>query len=173
MKKILALAIVCAMSLMLFGCGKKDAGKDRDEQNAPKQTEAAADSGKDSGKDSSSDAGVAFSRKGDSIVFTVDGSIDLHESAWLGFCPGTQGYIEEEDADEYDVIYVYICNEDYQSGDDYIFEFTNDWIGGLEDGEYTGVLCDDDGDGKVILYFPAVIKNSKISCDLDKVVVNK
>ena len=32
---------------------------------------------------------------------------------------------------------------------------------------------DDDNDGKVMLYFPAVIKDGKLKCDLDKIVVNK
>lgn len=174
MKRIIALAVVCAMSLMLFGCGKKGgSGSGSNDQNKPGQTEAAADEGKDDGKGAASDAGIGVSRKDDMTVFKVDHNVNLTQNAWLGFCPGTKGYVEEEDADEYDVIYVYICNEDYQPGDDYIFEFGDEWIGGLEDGDYVGVLCDDDNDGKVMLYFPAVIKDGKLKCDLDKIVVNK
>ena len=40
MKRVVALIIACAMSLALFGCGKKDSGsgKNRDEDDKPKAT---------------------------------------------------------------------------------------------------------------------------------------
>ena len=35
------------------------------------------------------------------------------------------------------------------------------------------VLCDNDDEGKVILYIPAVIKGNTVTVAFDKVVVNK
>ena len=71
------------------------------------------------------------------------------------------------------MLYSYICNENHQDGEDFIFEFDEDSIGALEDGDYVMVLCDDDDEGKVILYVPAVIKGKTVTVDFEKVVVNK
>lgn len=169
MKRLAALVIVCAMSLALFGCGKKDSGsaKVRDEEDKPKATAAAEE------EETSDDAGVEFKQKGDKIVFSVDSGIKLTQDAWLGFCPGTKGYVDEVDADDYDVLYSYICNDERKASDKYLFEFDKEWVEGLEDGKYIIVLCDSDNEGKVLLYFPATISGSKVDCDFDKTVVNK
>lgn len=168
MKRVVALIIACAMSLALFGCGKKDTGKSNDEQNQTKDTEAVVDD------KPAADAGVTVSQKDGNVIFVVDPVFNLSEYAWLGFCPGSKGYTNEADADGAQVLYSYIVNDGgYKAGDDYLFSVSEDQISGLGDGDFTIVLCDDDNDGKVVLYFPAVIKDGKATFDLDKVVINK
>ena len=169
MKKVVALAVLCAMSLSLFGCASKDAGsgKSGGDDDKPKATAAAQDD-----QDNSKDSAVGFSAKGEYIVFNVDASFDLKEDAWLGFCPGTKGYKDEVDADDYDVAYAYY-NADKSTSSKYVFEFEVNYVGGLEDGDYTVVLCDSDSEGKVILYFPAVKSGNDVKCDFDKITINK
>lgn len=169
MKRLIALVLVGAMSLALFGCGKKDTGrnKDRDEDDSPKAT------AEDVVEDNNEDAGVKVSKKNGEIVFAVDPGFALTEYAWLGFCPGTKGYTNEADADAAQALYSYIVNDGgHQDGDEYIFSVSEDQIGGLDDGKYVIVLCDDDNDGKVILYIPAEIEGTKLTCDFDNIVIN-
>ena len=170
MKKIVALILVCAMSFALFGCGKKDDKKDGGDST--KATTQAADKGSD---DASGSNDVQFSQKGGQTVFTVDAGLDLKQDAWLGFCPGTKGFVKEADADEVDVLYAYIANGDKKSSDDYLIEFGDDQIDGLEDGDYILVLCDSDDEavGKVLLYIPCKLSGSKVTLDCDKIVINK
>ena len=172
MKRILALLVICSMSAALFGCSKAGNGSGGDSGNGgdePKATTVADNGGADE------DTGVDFSQKGGKVEFKVDSSIILNEMAWLGFCPGTKGYKKEADADEVDVLYAYIENDERKASEDYIFQFDDYLIEGLEDGNYIVVLCDDDDEtiGKVVLYFPAVIEGSKVTCDFSKVTVNK
>ena len=167
MKKIIALTMAVALSLTLFGCGKKNGGS-----NATQAATTAAQ-GKTGDGDYTKYDNVTFQKKENKLVFTVNGEVKLKQGAWLGFCPGTKGYVNEVDADEVDVLYSYICNENHQDGEDFIFEFDEDSIGALEDGDYVMVLCDDDDEGKVILYVPAVIKGKTVTVDFEKVVVNK
>ena len=170
MKKVIALIVVCAMSFALFGCGKKDDKKDGGDST--KATTQAADKGSD---DASGSNDVQFSQKGGQTVFTVDAGLDLKQDAWLGFCPGTKGFVKEADADEVDVLYAYIANGDKKSSDDYLIEFGDDQIDGLEDGDYILVLCDSDDEavGKVLLYIPCKLSGSKVTLDCDKIVINK
>ena len=170
MKKVIALIVVCAMSFALFGCGKKDDKKDGGDST--KATTQAADKGSN---DASGSNDVQFSQKGGQTVFTVDAGLDLKQDAWLGFCPGTKGFVKEADADEVDVLYAYIANGDKKSSDDYLFEFGDDQIDGLEDGDYILVLCDSDDEavGKVLLYIPCKLSGSKVTLDYDKIVINK
>ena len=170
MKKVIALIVVCAMSFALFGCGKKDDKKGGGDST--KATTQAADKGSD---DASGSNDVQFSQKGGKTVFTVDAGLDLKQDAWLGFCPGTKGFVKEADADEVDVLYAYIANGDKKSSDDYLFEFGDDQIDGLEDGDYILVLCDSDDEavGKVLLYIPCKLSGSKVTLDYDKIVINK
>ena len=155
------------MSIALFGCGKKDSGsgKVRDDDDKPKATAAAAE-------DTADDAGVGFKQTGGKVVFTVDKDIELTQNAWLGFLPGTKGYKNEEDADEYDVLYAYIENPEKKASEDFLFQFDNESVDALDDGDYIIVLCDDDDGGKVMLYFPAVLNGSNVKCDFDKIVIN-
>ncbi len=170
MKRVIALIVVCAMSFALFGCGKKDDKKDGGDST--KATTQAADKGSD---DASGSNDVQISQKGGQTVFTVDAGLDLKQDAWLGFCPGTKGFVKEADADEVDVLYAYIANGDKKSSDDYLFEFADDQIDGLEDGDYILVLCDSDDEavGKVLLYIPCKLSGSKVTLDYDKIVINK
>lgn len=169
MKRLIAMVVVCALSVALFGCGKKDSGSAEvrdDNSDKPKATAAEAE-------EASDDTGIEFKQSGGKIVFKVDPDVELTQNAWLGFCPGTKGYVKEIDADEVDVVYAYIENDERKASDDYEFKFENELIEGLEDGDYTVVLCDDDDEGKVVLYFPAVVSGSKVSCDFNKIVINK
>ena len=169
MKKVIALVMVCAMSIALFGCGKKDAGKGGGET-----TKAAAQAADKSGGDSAAASKVKFAPKGEKLAFTVDNGFALKQDAWLGFCPGTKGFVNEVDADEVDVLYVYQTEEEgRKESDPYLFEFDKSSIEALEDGDYILVLCDTDEDtGKVLVYIPAKISGSTVTLDYDKAVFN-
>ena len=167
MKKLLAVTMACVMIIALSGCGKKSGGS-----NDTKASSAAAQTNATVGEDTKYD-NVTFEKKDGKYIFTVNKEVRLTQGAWLGLCPGTKGYVNEVDADEVDVLYSYICNGDRQDSDDFIFEFGEDQIGGLEDGDYVLVLCDNDDEGKVILYIPAVIKGNTLTVAFDKVTVNK
>lgn len=171
MKKVIALIVVCAMSFALFGCGKKDDNKGGGDST--KATTQAA--GKESDEAASGDDSVQFSQTGGKTVFTVDAGLDLKQDAWLGFCPGTKGFEKEADADEVDVLYAYIENGDKKSSEDFLFEFGDDQIEALDDGDYILVLCDSDDEavGKVLLYIPCKLSGSKVTLDYAKIVINK
>jgi len=170
MKRLVALVIAGAMSLALFGCGKTNNGgkSGNDDGDKPKTTTAGAEI------DSvTEDVGVDFRQKGQKAVFKVDGSLDLAEDAWMGFIPGTKGFKKEVDADELDVLYSYNCDDERKSGDQYVFEFDNDSIEALDDGDYIIVLCNTDEDtGKVLLYFPATLDGPDVTPNFDKIVIN-
>ena len=170
MKKVIALIVVCAMSFALFGCGKKEEKKGGGDST--KAATQAADKGSD---DASGSNDVQFSQKGGRTVFTVDAGLALKQDAWLGFCPGTKGFVKEADADEVDVLYAYIENGDKKSSDDFLFEFGDDQIEALDDGDYILVLCDSDDEevGKVLLYIPCKLSGTKVTLDYDKIVINK
>ena len=170
MKKVVALLMVCALSLALFGCGKATGNKGGDDT-----TKAAAQPADDGDSTSAGADDVKFSQKGDKTVFTVDSGIALQQDAWLGFCPGTKGFVKEMDADEFDVLYAYTTEDENNNGGDYIFEFDNDSIDALDDGDYILVLCDSDDEnvGKVVLYIPAKLDGAKVTLNYDKLVVNK
>ena len=155
MKKVIALIMVCAMSIALFGCGKKDAGKGGETTKAA--TQATEKAGGNAGGDSAAASKVKFA-----------------QDAWLGFCPGTKGFVNEVDADEVDVLYAYPTVEDRKESDPYLFEFDAASIEALEDGDYILVLCDTDEDtGKVLVYIPAKLSGTSVTLDYDKAVFNK
>ena len=163
--------MVCAMSIALFGCGKKDAGKGGETTKAA--TQATEKAGGNAGGDSAAASKVKFAPKGEKLAFTVDKGFALMEDAWLGFCPGTKGFVNEVDADEVDVLYAYPTVEDRKESDPYLFEFDKSSIEALEDGDYILVLCDTDQDtGKVLVYIPAKISGSTVTLDYEKAVFN-
>ena len=169
MKRVIALVMVCAMSFAFWGCGKKDESKS---SGATEATTHAADQG---GKEATDLDNVTFTQKDNMLVFSVNSELLLKQDAWLGFCPGTNSFVKEADADEVDVLYSYIANGDKQDGEDYLFEFGLDSIGGLDDGDYVMVLCDSDDEtvGKVLLYIPCKISGTTVNLDFDKIVVNR
>ena len=170
MKRVIALVMVCAMSFAFFGCGKKE--ESTSSSGSTEATTKAADQG---GKDETDLDNVTFTQKDNKLIFSVHSELLLKQDAWLGFCPGTKGFVKEVDADEVDVLYSYIANENKKDGEDYIFEFGEDSIGALEDGDYVMVLCDSDDEtvGKVLLYIPCKISGTKVDVVFDKIVVNK
>ena len=172
MKKVIALIMVCAMSIALFGCGKKDAGKGGETTKAAAQ--ATEKAGGNAGGDAAAANKVKFAVQGEKLAFTVDNGFALKQDAWLGFCPGTKGFVNEVDADEVDVLYAYPTVEDRKESDPYLFEFDVASIEALEDGDYILVLCDTDEDtGKVLVYIPAKLSGTSVTLDYDKAVFNK
>jgi predicted small lipoprotein YifL len=166
MKKLIALFLVVVMVLSFAACGKKDTPKD--EASQTQATEGSKDTTK--ADESVADIGVTVIHKDGKTIFTVDQRLGIKQDAWVGFCPGTEGYVNEADADANQVAYAYTG---YDEGNDtYNFEFDDDTISGLGDGDYVVVVCDSDAEGKVILYIPAVIQGSKVTCDFSKAVIN-
>ena len=165
MKKVLAFVLAFVLVLAVSGCGKK-------ENSGNSQSAAGGNNEAGNAVAGNNEAGLFFSSAGDMISFRVASQIKLNEDAWLGFIPGNVKYKEEAEADEYDVLYAYICNEDKKEAEDYRFEFSLEQIDGLDDGDYTIVLCDSDSEGKVVLYFPAAVKGSVVTPDFDKLTMN-
>ena len=108
------------------------------------------------------------------IALVMVCAMSMKQDAWLGFCPGTKGFVNEVDADEVDVLYVYQTEEEgRKESDPYLFEFDKSSIEALEDGDYILVLCDTDEDtGKVLVYIPAKISGSTVTLDYEKAVFN-
>lgn len=166
MKKIAVTVLALALSFAFFGCAK---GGDKANGNANGNGgEGPAVEATDAKEDSK----VGMSTSGDFVVFKVKSDIKLDENAWLGFCPGSKQYKNETEADEDDVLYMY-QSADKTTNEAYVFEFDkNDIKSSLQDGEYVMVLCDNDDDGKLILQFPAVVKNGEATFDLSKIKMN-
>lgn len=170
MKKLSALVLVAVMLLSFVACGKKDTPKDpkATEANQTQVTEDSNDTAK--APESVADIGVTVTHKDGKTIFTVDQSLGIKNDAWVGFCPGTKGYVNETDADANQVAYAYLGYDEVE--DTYNFEFDDETISGLGDGDYVVVVCDSDAEGKVILYIPAVIQKSNVTCDFSKTVIN-
>ena len=168
MKKLTVIVLALAMSFAVIGCSKGgDGGNGNGNGNAGPAVTAADDNGGDK-----EDSKVGMSTSGDFVVFKVKSDIKLDENAWLGFCPGSKQYKNETEADEDDVLYMY-QSADKTTNEAYVFEFDkNDIKDILQDGEYVMVLCDNDDDGKLILQFPAVVKDGEATFDLDNIRMN-
>ncbi|MBR6110227.1 MAG: hypothetical protein IKQ36_10895 [Clostridia bacterium] len=166
MKKLLTAILVLAMVIAFIGCGSKPAGDNPGgNQNDPA---GAADGG--NGANTETPA-VGFTKDGESIIFTVDPSIKLVENSWLGIVPAGVEYRNEADADEADIFWAYPENMDKKPGDKYIFRVGTEDVAGIEDGNYSMVLCDNDDEGKVILQFPITIKGSELTADFSKIKI--
>ena len=66
MKKVIALIMVCAMSIALFGCGKKDAGKGGETTKAAAQ--ATEKAGGNAGGDAAAASKVKFAVQGEKLI---------------------------------------------------------------------------------------------------------
>ena len=168
MKKLLTVLLVLAMVFAFIGCGKKpDSEGAGGNQNDPA---GAANSGNGSGSNTENPV-MGVTKDGEYIVFTVDPSITLVENSWLGIVPAGVEYRNEVDADEVDILWLYPDNMDKKPTDKYLFRLYSEDIAGIEDGNYSMVLCDNDDEGKVILQFPITIGGSDITADLSKLKV--
>ena len=160
------------MSLVLFGCSKgSEGGKETEvliETETSKETEIAVET---EAKPDKTD--IKVTSDGGSYSFMFSSELKLYENAWLGLCPAGKSYKTELEADEDDTFWV---NPDNFYGkaanEDYVFKISSEDIAMFEDGEYTMVLCDNDDEGKVILYFPLVKNGAELIPDLEKITVN-
>lgn len=164
MKKIIALAIILAMTASLAACGKKasssDPGAGTTATNAdgtPKVTSESKNITKQ----------IDYRIEGTNLIFTVSSSIALKVDAWIGICE-KGSYIYEEDADDAGVNYAYY-NERESESEDYVFEIET---GGIEDGEYTMVLCDTENAGYVMASWALTIKEGKLNVDVSGFKLN-
>jgi len=172
MKKLIVTLLAVSMSLVLFGCSKgNEGGKETEAQietEASKETDAAVETDADLEK-----TGVLLTSVGGSYSFMFSSELKLYENAWLGLCPAGKSYTDELDADEDDIFWVYPDNFSGKAADeDYVFKISSEDIAMFEDGKYTMVLCDNDDEGKVILYFPLEKSGAELIPDFDKITVN-
>ena len=146
-------------------------------QNNNNQSKPAADievEDVDTNNAASKDVGVEVSSSDGYIIFKVDPSFRVKDVSWMGICPAGKSYKTEGEADEDDIMWM---NPEYieeGKNDPFEFRFYEEDIKSIEDGEYTMVLCEDDGDesSKCFFYFPITIKGSKITPDFSKIVIN-
>lgn len=164
MKKILALTLILAMTASLAACNKDTAVSDTtagtsvtNADGTPKVT-----------SDSKTIAKQIDCRiEGSNLIFTVSSKIALEVDAWIGICE-KGSYVFEEDADDAGVNYGYY-NERESESEDYVFEVET---GGIEDGEYTMVLCNTENAGYVMASWVLTLKGGKPSVDLSGFKLN-
>lgn len=161
MKKKLVLAMTLTMIMACTGCGKtedttvvmsNDANQTAVESSVEAKTEVDNNTG---AADANKAVDIEYAENAmGSVLFMLNTTAELHENAWLGICPRGD-YKTEVDADDVDIYYAY---PSYFLGEDgeinpmntyYEFEYNiSDW--GVEPGQYTLVLCDDDNEGNVV-----------------------
>lgn len=162
MKKILSLAIALAITMSFASCaGKAPSGNGG--------TENAGVSGPNGTTADSKEVAKIINCKeeNDYLVFTVSKSLPLTEDSWLGICEKGD-YVLEDDADDAGVTYTY-SEERETENEDYVFKLT---YSGLEDGEYTMVLCDTDNNGYVMASWRLTLKDEKPAVDLSGFKIN-
>ena len=171
-KMICTLLAGMIMLSSLCACSSAKDNKNNDDNGKP-----AADTNIEEGNTGSAeakDAGVKVSSSDGYIIFKVDPSFHVTSASWMGICPAGRNYKNEGEADEEDLIW--FSPEPFEEGQKDPFEFRifEEDINAIEDGEYTMVLCEDDGveSSKCFLCFPVTVKGSKLSADLSRIVVN-
>lgn len=175
-KKISAALVAMACIFSVAGCSKKTDETTKAKstttksENVSKETDKIADNG---GADASEETHPETEVKEDKLIFYVSPEFELKQDAWLGVVPAGKDYKKEVDADEVDIYYVYVANSEKKASDKYCFEYLLEDIAGLDDGNYSIVLCDTDDDtGKVLLQFPVEIKGKDLKPDFSKIKVN-
>ena len=164
MKKILITALALAMTLSLASCRKKTA----DQSNTPGNGNQAVSGNAGTTADSAAVAKIiSFTLENGDIVFKVSSSLQLDVDSWIGICP-KGNYVYEDDADDAGLTYTFYEERESES-DDYIFKVSYE---GLEDGEFTMVLCDTDNAGYVMASWPITIKGGKPEIDLSGFSIN-
>ena len=144
--KILVLLVLAfAMMLVLTGCGS--------DNTVETQTEV-----KNNTKGASSNTtnvvvsenALTYTLSGKTLTVKVKAEgLDYDKAPWVGICPvGT--YVDEEAADEVDVTYTYVSDENYPN-----IELNIDEI---EKGEWLIVFCDSDDEGNILATTPITIK---------------
>ena len=164
MKKILATALALAMLFPLSSCGKKTT----DRSNLPGNGNRAVSEKAGAADDNAAAAKlISFTIENGDIVFTLSGSLELEADSWIGICP-KENYVYEDEADNAGLTYDFFEERDSES-DPFVFKVAYE---GLEDGEYTMVLCDTDNAGYVMASWPLTIKGGKPEVDLSGFSIN-
>lgn len=167
MKKKIVLLLAATMVLACTACGGKTDGPTAEINNGSANTaptvesEATTNNADSNTTDSNSAGGGLFTSDleyalspGGAVLFMLNTTADMKENAWLGICPKGD-YKTEVEADDVDIYYAYPSNYWDENGERdanntyYEFEYQRDgW--GVENGEYTLVLCDRDDEGEVV-----------------------
>lgn len=146
MKKGLLLVTLVLAFAIIAGCGKKE------EQAA---TNGSSNNGTnvETTQNGSNDLEVGYTSNDEYVTFSVRKDFDIKEDGWLGIIPTGTIYEKEVDADDVDMCYAYASNYYEENIKSYLFEFSKEYIGGIEDGIYDMVLCSsDDGEVGVVLF---------------------
>lgn len=153
MNKLMILTLAAGIFMSLTACGSKNESSGGEAANTKTEQNAPADGNNAAEDIAPGNAGDDFEVKSNSegVIFRVNHNIKLKEDAWLGVVPKGKEYTNEVDADEVDIYYSYYSNNEKKDSEDYEFFYDPNCI---EDGEYSMVLCDTDGDdGKVLVQF--------------------
>lgn len=170
--KVACVLLAGIMTIALGACSSGKSSTNANSQNKP-AAETAADAGNNSNS-ASKDSGVKISNSGGYYIFTVDPSFKITSNSWMGICPAGKSYKTEGEADEDDIIWMNPQPFEEGKAVPFEFHFNEEDIKGIEDGDYTMALCEDDDveSSKCFLYFPVTIKGSTITADFSKIVIN-
>ena len=162
MKKLLSLTIALAMTVSLASCGSK----------APSGSSSAGNAGGSGPAGTTADSKavskiINCKEENDYLIFTVSKSIPLTGDSWIGICEKGD-YVLEDDADDAGVTYTYFEERETEN-EDYVFKLS---YSGIEDGEYTMVLCDTDNNGYVMASWGLTLKDEKPAVDLSGFKIN-
>ena len=154
MKKFLTFVIVLAMAVSVAACKKASPAGGA---NTPTNQAVDAQGTKQ----------IEYTIQGQIITFKVNRSLPLETDSWIGFC-SKGSYIYEDNADDACIVYAYYEELENET-DDYTFLLSSE---GIEDGEYTMVLCNTDNSGYVIGSWSITIKEGLPTVDLSGFKVN-
>lgn len=164
MKKLLSLTIALAITVSLASCGKKapsgNTGAGSGNVNVSVPDGSTADS-------KTASELISFKDEDGNLVFTLSSSIPLAVDSWIGICE-KGSYVYEDDADEGGIAFTFFEERESDS-EPYVFKLAYD---GLDDGEYTMVLCDTDNAGYVMASWAITLNGGKPSVDLSGFKLN-
>ena len=158
MKKMLTTLLAVAMAVSLASCTKKQPSQSSISGSGTQAVSGS--SGVKAGSNTSS-VPVSYTIENGDIIFTVSGTLGLADDSWIGIC-AKGSYVYEDDADDASVTYSFF-EERESENDDFVFKIMYE---GVEDGDYTMVLCDTDNEGYVMASWPLSIRNGTPAVDL-------
>lgn len=176
MRKILALMFALLMVFAFAACSKAPdnteteapSSQQNSTETAPAETTEAPTSGTTEAE-KPDESKLAIEEDPEYVVFNVSYDFELEEDAWLGVIPTGTLYENEVDADEYDIIYTYCDNFNFDGATSYRFAFEKDYFFSIEDGVYDMVLCSTDSGetGKVLLQIGLEKNGESITLDYE------
>ena len=167
-KAILTSVVALAVALSLAACKKAPSGSSEGPSGGTAGPSVTNTSVSGQTENTAAPDQIRYSVEGKYIIFKVSKKISLETDAWIGIC--LKGvYVYEEDADDNQYTYAFF-DDSRSDASDYSFKVSAE---GLEDGEYSMVLCNTDNTGYVIASWGLVIKNGTPEVDYSIFKINQ